>query len=203
MDLARHAARLGCPVLAPPPFFLGTAGPDGIADAFGRLIDAVGTDRLRLLLYNIPQVSGFPLPPETVATLAGRYPGIVIGVKDSALDWEAVATMLRTNGALRIAVGAEEFIPRAMALGGCGTICGLANIAPGAVAAAVAGDAAKAEALARLAHGFEGRSFQPTLKAVIAELRGDEGWRAAMPPVEPVSGESVTEIVGLVRAIQG
>lgn len=201
--LAQHATAMGCPVLAPPPFFLREAGHAGLIDGYSRLIGAVGSPKLRLLLYNIPQVTGFPIPMSVVAALAETFPGVVIGVKDSALAWDAVAATLRGRGSLGVAVGAEDFIPEAMTLGGRGTICGLANIVPGAVAAAVAGDSGQAEALTRLVRAFDDRPFLPTLKAVLAALRADKAWRAPMPPIEPAAEAEVAGIVALARQMTG
>ncbi|MEZ5667596.1 MAG: dihydrodipicolinate synthase family protein [Alphaproteobacteria bacterium] len=199
--LARHACGVGCAVLAPPPFFLRAGGADGIFDAYRRVVAGVGSSALRLLIYNIPSVSGFPVPVATVQALARAHPGIVVGVKDSGLVWDEVAPMVRGGDGLRIAVGLESFIPRAMALGGVGTICGLGNIVPQTVAATVAGNAAAGEALARLAAAFDGRPFLPTLKAVMAALSDEAEWAQPMPPLDPVAAAAVDDIVGLVRGM--
>lgn len=199
--LAKHATALGCPVLAPPPFFMRIGDSAGIATSFSQLIAQVDDPALRVLIYNIPQVSGFPVSPDTMQTIARAHPGVVVGVKDSCPDWSPVEPVLKQRGDLKIAVGAEEFIPRAMALGGCGTICGLSNLAPAITAAAVDGDANAAAALTRLADAFDDRPFMATLKAAMAVLRDDDVWRMPMPPIDPLQADAVSDIVALVRSL--
>lgn len=199
--LAKHATGLGCPVLAPPPFFMRIADSDGIVTAFSQLVAQVGDPALRVLIYNIPQVSGFPVSPATMQAIGRAHPGVVVGVKDSCPDWGPVEPVLKQRGDLKIAVGAEAFIPRAMALGGCGTICGLSNLAPAITAAAVNGDADAAAALARLADAFDDRPFMATLKAAMAVLRDDDVWRMPMPPIDPLQADAVSDIVALVRSL--
>ena len=200
--LARHAAGLGCPVLSPPPFFLRAADGPGIVKAYGQLIAQVADPSLRLLLYNIPQVSGFAIPIDVMQALARAHPGIVVGVKDSAPDWVAVEPVVRQRGGLKVAVGVEPFISRAMALGGCGTICGLSNLAPRTAARAVAGDADANASLARLAGAFGDRAFLPTLKATLAGVRADDAWRHPMPPIDPYGADQVSDLVAMVRTME-
>lgn len=200
--LAKHATALNCPVLVPPPFYMRIGGPDGIVKAFTQFVGQVADPALKVLIYNIPQVSGFPIPVETMQTLAEEFPGVVVGVKDSCDTWPPVETVVRGRGTLKVCVGAEEFIPKAMALGGCGTICGLSNLAPNAVARTVAGDAAAADGLAKLARMFAGRSFLPTLKAAMAVMREDDAWRNPTPPIEPAADADVADVVAQARTLQ-
>lgn len=201
--LAGHAAKLGCPVLVPPPFYMRVGSADGIVTAFTQFISQVDAPGLRVLLYNIPQVSGFPIAAEVMQVLAERFPGTVVGVKDSCNMWPDVERVVRGRGPLKVVVGAEEFIPQAMALGGSGTICGLSNLAPKAAARAVAGDAAAADGLAQLSGMFGGRPFLPTLKAAMAVLRDDDAWRYPMPPVEAARDTDVGDVVEHVRSLGG
>lgn len=200
--LARHAVALGCPVLAPPPFFLREGDGPGIVKAIGQLIAQVARPELRVLLYNIPQVSGFPIPVPSMLALAAAHPGVVVGVKDSCPDWGPVEATVRGRGPLRVAVGVEEFIQPAMALGGCGTICGLANLTPRTAARVVAGDADAAAGIAGLAAAFGERSFLPTLKATLASLRGDDAWRHPMPPIEPFDDAEVSQIAEIALRLE-
>ncbi len=86
--LCRDALALGLTqVLALPPYFFRDATEDGLVDAFAGLLDRVDDDRLRLTLYNIPQVSGVAVPPGAAARLRGRYGRLVAGVKDSSADF--------------------------------------------------------------------------------------------------------------------
>jgi len=189
VSLTRHGVQAGCAAcLVLPPFFWKDAGDDGLFAWYARLIDAVNDPRLRLYLYHIPHVSGVPLSVDLIARLAAAYPGIVAGVKDSAGDWNNTAALLARVPQLAIMVGHEPDLPKLMAAGGAGTICGVANVQPALVRALLAPEVT-ADDMARIATFLEIAFRQPLLpafKAIVAERAGDPGWRAVRPPLVPL-----------------
>ena len=60
-------------VLILPPYYYRDVDAQGIEDAFAAIIDGVADSRLRATLYNIPQVSGVPVPPEVAGRLRQRF----------------------------------------------------------------------------------------------------------------------------------
>jgi len=87
---------------------------------------------LPILLYNIPQFTKVVAQPETVATLARE--GTIVGIKDSSRDFEyfeGVCIATRDLPRFRIFTGSDTMLLPALAMGGAGTICGAANVAPG------------------------------------------------------------------------
>ena len=117
-------------MLALPPYFYRDVTEDGLVDAYASLLDQVGDDRLRLTLYNIPQVSGVRVPPGVAARLRARYGRVVAGVKDSSADFAQFRGFRAAAPELAVSVGNEPDIGRALAEGGAGTICGMGNVAP-------------------------------------------------------------------------
>jgi 4-hydroxy-tetrahydrodipicolinate synthase len=86
---------------------------------------------LPILVYNIPQNTKVVVEPATVATLA--HEGAVVGIKDSSRDFEYfenVCLATRDLPAFRIFTGSDTMLLAALAMGGAGTICATANIAP-------------------------------------------------------------------------
>ena len=73
------------------------------------------------------------------ANLRKRYGALVAGLKDSSGDFKQFQAFRAAAPELAITVGNETDITRAIAAGGAGTICGMANIVPGLVQAMIDG----------------------------------------------------------------
>jgi len=187
--LARSALGLGLKhVLMLPPYFDRGVTAEGLEDAFAAVIDAVADDRLRVTLYNIPQVSGVAVPASVAAYLRRRYGALVAGVKDSSADFKQFRAYRAAAPELAITVGNETDIARALAEGGAGTICGMANVVPGLVKAMI-DNSPNAEGRMRAAVDAiaDTPSFTAALKAVLAAQTGDSGWLRVRPPLRPLT----------------
>jgi len=187
--LARSALGLGLThVLMLPPYFDRGVTPDGLEDAFAAIIDGVADERLRVTLYNIPQVSGVAVPASVAANLRRRCGVLVAGVKDSSADFKQFRAYRAAAPELAITVGNETDIARALAEGGAGTICGMANIVPGLVKAMI-DNGANAEARMQSAIDVVAgtSSFTAALKAILAAQTGDAGWLRVRPPLRPLA----------------
>lgn len=85
--------------------------------------------KLPVLLYNIPQVTGYKLLPETVAVLA-EHPNIV-GMKDSSGDLETLEQTVRAVPPdFQILSGSGVNFGDALKLGASGAILAIANAIP-------------------------------------------------------------------------
>ena len=203
--LARHALSRGvAKVMMLPPFFFKGVGADGVFAAFARTIDRLGDDRMRLVLYHIPQTSAVAMPPAVIGRLAAAYPEIVVGVKDSSGDWEHSVGLIRAFPDLSILVGAEGHVARAVGHGGAGTICGLANLAPQLMRRVCdLADMARAEDLARidaLVAALAAGPFVPRVKAALAALTGHAGWSGVRPPLEALADAEAADLVAALKA---
>jgi 4-hydroxy-tetrahydrodipicolinate synthase len=122
------AARLGATAaLVAPPFYYPT--DQATVRAFYRRLAA--DSKLPLLLYNIPQFTKVVAEPSTVAELATE--GTIAGIKDSSRDFEYfenVCLATRNLEHFRMFTGSDTMLLASMAMGGAGTICGAANVAP-------------------------------------------------------------------------
>ncbi|MDA9544349.1 dihydrodipicolinate synthase [Bradyrhizobium sp. CCBAU 45321] len=177
-------------VLLLPPYFDRSATPEGIEDAFAAIIDGVADDRLRASLYHIPQVSGVAIPTTVAASLRKRYGQVVAGLKDSSGDFKQFQAFRAAAPELAITVGNEADITRAIAAGGAGTICGMANIAPELVKAMVDGKNVEARMQAAIDVVLKTPSLVATLKAILAMQTGDAGWLRVRPPLRALSDGS-------------
>jgi 4-hydroxy-tetrahydrodipicolinate synthase len=122
------ASRLGADAaLVAPPFYYPT--DQATVLAFYRRL--ASESKIPLLLYNIPQFTKVFTEPTTVAALARE--GTIAGIKDSSRDFEYfenVCVATRELPRFRIFTGSDSMLLASLVIGGSGTICGAANIAP-------------------------------------------------------------------------
>jgi 4-hydroxy-tetrahydrodipicolinate synthase len=181
------AARLGAvAALVTPPFYY----PIDQATVLGFYRRLAADSPLPILVYNIPQFTKVAVEPDTLATLARE--GAVAGVKDSSRDFEyheRVLVALRDRPDFRVFTGSDTMLMAAMAMGGCGTICGAANVAPGLVVRvfdeSAGGDWGRArgdqDRLVELVMALREGVFPAAIKAACAIQGICEPWPA--PPV--------------------
>ncbi len=186
--LARSALSLGVTrILVLPPYFDRNVTAEGIEDAFAEIFDSVADARLCATLYHIPQVSGVGVPPAVASNLRRRFGTLVAGLKDSSGDFRQFQAFRAAAPELAITVGNEADITRAIAAGGAGTICGMANIVPDLVKAMIEGKDVEARMQAAIDIVVKTPSLVATLKAILAAQTGDPGWLRVRPPLRPLS----------------
>ena len=94
---------------------------------------------LPVFAYNIPQLTGYDLPLDTLEALTAE--GAILGYKDSTADPARLTGVVkRFKGRLTIFAGSEDLFPMARDLGVDGFISGMANVFPRTVAAVWRGD---------------------------------------------------------------
>ena len=192
------AARLGAgAALVAPPFYYPMDQPTLLA--FYRSLAA--NSPIPILLYNIPQFTKVVAEPSSVATLARE--GTIVGIKDSSRDFEyfeGVCTATRELPHFRIFTGSDTMLLPSLAMGGAGTICGAANVAPRWVVRIdeefKRGDlvAARAEqdSLYKLVMALREGVFPSAIKAA-CHLQGIcEHWCAA--PLQPLDDRSQAKL---------
>jgi 4-hydroxy-tetrahydrodipicolinate synthase len=182
-----------------PPYYYRDVPEQGLEDAFAEIIDGVGSDRLRVCAYHIPQVSGVPVPATALGRLRRRYGAIIAGVKDSTGDFESFRAFRREAPEVGTLVGAETLIARAMDEGGVGTICGMVNLVPQLVRAMLQGHEGTADMEAACAT-LEA-PFIPTIKAILAAQTGDAAWRNVRAPFRPADPARAARIAAALAAI--
>lgn len=191
--LTRHAVDLGCAgAMVLPPFYY-PHSEDGLFRHYAMLIEAVGSDRLRLCLYHIPQMTGVAIPPALVRRLADAFPGIVAAYKDSSGDWENARAVIEAAPDVAVFPATENQLRQGLAHGAAGSISATLNSQPAAVRryydALKSGDADRAAELepSIRAHrdAVQAAGFIPALKSMIAQATGEARWRNIRPPSDP------------------
>jgi len=187
--LSRKAARAGCAgVLVLPPFYYKNPSEEGLYRSFAQAIDRTGEGRLRVYLYHIPQVSQVGIPLRLIERLLKAYPGVVIGIKDSSLDFENTRAMLRAFPGFQVFVGTEKFLLATLREGGAGCITATANVNASAIARAFRERSEERQReIDAVRVTFEKLPMIAALKEAVARRTGDAGWRAVRPPLVELS----------------
>jgi len=126
LDMTRYAKDVGASAaLIVTPYYLKPADR-GIYEHYSTIASEVD---LPIILYNIPQCTGLPLPWQMVEDLA-QIPNIV-GVKDSSGQLSFILAVLeKVRDKINVLCGHDEVVVAALAAGCSGAILASANIIP-------------------------------------------------------------------------
>ncbi|MBV8263897.1 MAG: dihydrodipicolinate synthase family protein [Candidatus Eremiobacteraeota bacterium] len=194
IELTKHALSQGIArVLVLPPFYYKDVTDDGLFDAFATVIEEVADDRLRVLLYLIPQLTGIEMGVDLVTRLAKAFPGTVAGLKDSSGDWESTGALCRALGdTIDIMVGTEALLLQAMSAGASGCITAMGNLAAREIVELyekrdTPEATARSGAINELRLALQTLPVIPALKAHLAQTTGDGSWRNVRPPLARIN----------------
>ncbi|MRX48933.1 dihydrodipicolinate synthase family protein [Paracoccus sp. S-4012] len=202
VELSRKAARLGCGgVLLLPPFYYKGVEDEGIFRFVAELIERVGDARLRVYLYHIPPVAqvGFSLP--LIERLVARYPGQVVGIKDSSGDFGYTKQIMEMLPGWGVFCGNEINLREAMSLGAAGCISATCNINAGQIAKLAEGwQDEGAEVLQGQVNAVRATVSKfpmiAALKAVAGRFHGAPEWDQPRPPLLPLTEGQKADLFG-------
>lgn len=187
-------------LLMAPPFFLKGMDDDGLFNWFNAVFQRIGAKLRGVIMYHIPGQTAVALSPELIARLRKTWPGVITGIKDSSGDWATAERFLATHGDISVLVGDERLLPRAMAKGAEGSICGVANVAPELLAPVIhSGDDGRV--LTELTNLVVSNPIIPAVKALAGHLAGDTGFEAVRPPLSELSAEQNSKLLEAYDAI--
>jgi 4-hydroxy-tetrahydrodipicolinate synthase len=195
IELTKNAVQSGCAgALTLPPFYYKQVSDDGLFRYFASLIDGVADERLRLYLYHIPPISMVSFSLALVEKLITKYPGIVIGIKDSSGDWAHTKDLILRFGRSGFDVfpGNESYLLRALQVGAAGCISGMSNVSAESLQMIFKNcQHPEAEMRQEVVSGVRQTLLKypliPALKAIISKTRADETWRNVRPPLLPLA----------------
>jgi 4-hydroxy-tetrahydrodipicolinate synthase len=199
--LTRHAADIGCAgVLLLPPFYYKNVSDDGLFAFVAGLIERVGANVPRILLYHIPPIAVVGWSVSLVGRLIEAFPGIVAGMKDSSGDFDHVVEMIDSFPGFAVFPGAERHLLNGMQAGAVGCISASANVNARGIAGLIDHwrdpDAVRRQADANaIRDAVEARGLIPSVKAVLAARYGDETWRAVRPPLMPLGADDIRDLL--------
>ena len=203
VKMTREAVRMGCAgVLMLPPFYYKGVPDEGLFRNFAEVVERVGDDRLRLYLYHIPPVANVPITLELIDRLITRYPGIVVGAKDSSGDWsntKAVLDRFKDRG-FDVFPGSEVFLLDGLRAGGKGCITATGNVNPGPINEVFKNwrgpDADRLQAGITATRSIVQKvPMIPALKAITAHFGNDPAWKTVRPPLVELSDAHEKQVI--------
>ena len=201
VSLAVHGMRLGMKAgLLMPPFYYNGQHDAGIMAYFSEVIDLAcaqePTQPLKIILYHFPVLCGIALSEAVIEELMQRYPNIVVSIKDSSATVAHSKMLAQKYPKLAVLVGCEPDVMPTQLVGGAGSICGLANIAPELMRrmmdapdrVSAADDKLMRDLLALLSLQ-PGMPFVSAYKVMLAEQTRDDAWLAVRAPLTPLTAQ--------------
>lgn len=203
--LTRHALANGVTtVVMLPPFYYKGVSSEGLVAAYSHVVEQVGDDRLKVVLYHIPQMSGVPIPHDVIETLRARYPSVFVAIKDSSGDRANMEAMMARFPGLSVLIGADPLLLPLLPLGAGGCITATSNLVARDLAFifrhhADATRAAEVEAAqARVVKARNAASIHAqmaSLKAVLAARTDGAGWARLRPPLMPLGAAATRDVL--------
>lgn len=203
--LTRHALSLGvATVVMLPPFYYKGVSEDGLFAAYAEVVERVADARLRIVLYHIPQMSAVPITVPLIERLRARYPGVFIGIKDSAGELAHMEALVERFPGLAVLAGADPLMLPLLQKGGAGCITATSNLVAADLAfvfrhfddPARAAQVEAAQARIVAARNRASRFAQmASLKVLLAARTGDDGWRRLRPPLLPLTEQEAAALL--------
>ena len=206
VDLTRHAVRFGfAGQLILPPFYYKPVEEDGLFAFFARLIDTVADDRLRVYLYNFPQLTGIPFSTGLIQRLFRAYPGVVVGLKDSSGDIGYAKAVAAACPGFSVFPSSEAVLLDGRDDGFAGCISATVNLTSAEAGrvwhAPLAQDAVIRQAsITDIRHKISAFPLIPAIKFLLSSLHENAAWAMPLPPLTPLTpqqGEALGAQVGL------
>lgn len=190
VELTRDAVASGClAVMIVPPFYYKSIGDEGCFRSIAEVIERTADDRLRVVLYNIPALSGVTYTHAVVRRLIDAFGSIIVGIKDSSGDPMVTLKYTRAFRELAVLAGTEGYLHAALKAGAAGCVTATANLRPGPIRALLdAPDATDARERQVEITGFRAALERDVdiivaLKRALAERTGHAAWAHVRPPL--------------------
>lgn len=170
-----------------PPFYFKGLDDAGLFDWHAQLFEA-SDPRARFILYHIPQVTQVALSFDLVTRLRAAFPDRILAIKDSAGQWDNTKALL-DSGEIPVLVGDERLLHKAAAMGGAGSICGMANLYPQRMRT-LFDTRTEDAALSADVELIVSVPVIPALKQAMVARTGNAGWGNVRAPLRALTGEA-------------
>ena len=186
--LTQHAISKGVGgVLMLPPFYYKDLNDQGVLDYFKLVIEGIDDPNLKIYLYNFPKMTGVPFTLELVKKLLDAFPGVIVGMKDSSGNWQAMQAVCEDIPGFQLYTGTEKYLLDTLRVGGAGCISATFN-ASIKYGAKVYSHWQEPQAddlqskLNEIRKKFEVDSFISSLKFLFAKWFDEPKWLNVRPP---------------------
>lgn len=197
VTLTRHAVDLGVKgVVLLPPFYYTAFSDESLFRFYAEIIEKTGSDRLRVVLYHIPMLTGVPISHNLIEMLLREFPEIVVGIKDSDGKIGNMHEIAARFPGFAVLAGADPLLLPLLEGGGAGCITASSNLVARELRIVFDhwNDPAKAaevkaaqEVIVNWRNLTNAYVQLPTVKTMLARRRGDNGWLNVHSPFSPLA----------------
>lgn len=189
-------------VLMLPPFYYKGVSEDALFASFDHIIQKLADDRLRIVVYDFPLMTGLDISVDLLVRLNKAYPDTIVGVKDSSGNWPAMQAVIQAIPGFRTFAGTEQYLLADLQAGGAGCITATgnatSNLCQAVYSAHLAGDKAGAAAAQEIATAtrlmLQPHGAVPAMKELMAQNTGNGAWRNMRPPLMALSGDGIAAL---------
>ncbi|RYE09552.1 MAG: dihydrodipicolinate synthase family protein [Hyphomicrobiales bacterium] len=210
--LTRHALDAGvqASVLLPPFYYKGVSD-EGLFRFYAEVIEGVGSDRLRVVLYHIPPIAQVGLSLELTGRLLEAFPGIVVGIKDSSGKLDSMQAFASSFENFSVLAGADPFMLPLLRSRGAGCITSSSNLIARHLRVVFdnwfdANRSAEVDAAQARINAWRDLSNAyvqlPTVKAMLAKRRGHAGWTRVRPPLVELTADEIANVWARMDALE-
>jgi 4-hydroxy-tetrahydrodipicolinate synthase len=187
-------------MLVLPPFYYKGVTEEGIFRAYAQVMESIGDARLRVLVYDFPQMTGLKISTALLARLQTAFQGIVVGVKNSSGDWTAMEAAIKELPGFLVFAGSEQFLLPTLRAGGPGCISATANVTIRGLAGLMQrwrdpDASAWQEKVTRTRLMLQQYPAVPALKEIMAHARDRGEWKRLRAPLVALSPEDASHLL--------
>ncbi len=129
IDMTKHAASHKVKaILMLPPFYYKNVSREGVINYYRHVIERVGDNKLKYILYHIPQNSYVSIDLKIIEILLTLYPNNVIGLKDSSGDSDRMMKIIKYFNEFSVFCGHDSLALNICKRGGAGAITAGTNV---------------------------------------------------------------------------
>lgn len=213
VEMTRHAVQAGVRgVVLLPPFYYTAFSDESLFRFYASIIEKVADDRLKVILYHIPMLTGVPIGHELIDRLIKAFPDIVVGIKDSDGKIENMHAIAARFPGFAVLAGADPLLLPVLQGGGAGCITATSNLVARELRIvfdhwqdpARAADVKAAQDTIVAWRNLTNSYVQlPTVKTMLARRRGDRGWLNVHPPFSPLSQDEAEKVWAVMDQLEG
>lgn len=210
IDLTAEAGRSGCAgALVLPPFYFRDATEKGLRFFLWTLIEQTMDVGTPIFLYHFPDMSGLTYTHDLIEATISRYPGRIVGIKDSSGDHANTLELIRRFPSLEIYTGDDDRLRSTLEAGGAGSMTATAAILPILVKSTLdlcmgsVEDSGQESLLNRFwLNVLLAGKVTEGMKALLAHYTRDASWNASALPLLPLDEREIRALVNKVHALQ-
>ena len=182
-------------VLLLPPFYYKNVSDEGVYQYYKQIINTVKSKKLRVFLYNIPQVSGVTISIDLVNRLKKEFSDTITGIKDSSGNFENTKKYKEIKNFI-VYPGSEKFLYDGLHIGCSGCISATTNVNIEATKLINSFDKSDGESINKKIKAvrdvFEKYPVIAALKAT--KIKEDSNWSNIRPPLVALSDQQKSNL---------